>query len=147
MDQTLVPKAFENDSALELRNEGGYVYMFFELNIAKQQLYYKWRGFLLMDELSTGYSKIAEIVREHKITSLIADHSNIVGPWNEIVDWLVTEWTPQMNMAGLRKMAIITSTDLFSNICLELFMMDNNHAKYKVKIFDTLQEAKKWASQ
>jgi hypothetical protein len=147
MDQTLVPQASENGSTLELKNEGGYVYMFFELDTAKQQLYYKWRGFLLMDELNTGYGTIAEIVREHKITSLVADHSNIVGPWNEIVDWLVSEWTPQMNISGLRKMAIITSTDLFSNISLELFLMDNSHAKYEVKVFDTLQEAKKWASQ
>ncbi|MCS7019583.1 MAG: hypothetical protein RMJ87_10855 [Cytophagales bacterium] len=147
MEQTLQPQSSDNGAALELKNEGGYVYMYFEPDIANHLLYYKWRGFLLIDELNTGYGKIAELVRDYKITSLIADHSNIVGPWNEIIDWLVAEWTPQMNMAGLRKMAIITATDLFSNISLELFLMDNNQAKYEIKVFDTLQEAKQWIAQ
>lgn len=142
-----MPQSSENGATIELKNEGGYVYMLFEPDIPNQQLYYKWRGFLLMDELSTGYGKIADLVREYKITSLIADHSAIVGPWNEIIDWLVSEWTPQMNMAGLRKMAIICSNDLFSNISLELFLMDNSHAKYEVKIFDTVSDAKKWVAQ
>ncbi|WP_448518692.1 hypothetical protein [Rhodoflexus sp.] len=147
MDHTLLSQAPEDGSVLELKNEGGYVYMFLEPDISLQQLYYKWRGFLLMDELITGYGKIAEVVRTKGIRSLVADHSSIVGPWNEIIDWLVSEWTPQMNEAGLKKMAIISTTDLFANISLELFLMDNSQAKYAIEVFDTLAEAKKWAAQ
>ncbi|MCS6967204.1 MAG: hypothetical protein RMJ44_01890 [Cytophagales bacterium] len=146
MDRTLLSLPSDSDSFLELKNEGGYVYMCFELDVHRRQLYYKWRGFLLMDELNTGYNKIIELVKQYGFSSLIADHSNIVGPWNEIIDWLIAEWTPQMNKAGLKKMAIVTANDLFSNISLELFLMDNYHAKYEIKVFDTLEDAKLWAS-
>lgn len=107
-------------------------------------LYYKWRGFLLMEELQNGYNAILELVEKEKFTALLADHSSIVGPWNEVVEWLANEWTPRANQAGLKHFAIKTANDLFSNISLELFMLDNRNPAYKIQVFEKLPDAQDW---
>jgi hypothetical protein len=132
---------------IELKNEGGYVYLILEADHQNRWLYYRWRGFLLMDELKTGFNKIVELVEQEKLTAVLADHSNIVGPWNEVISWLVAEWTPRANRAGLRHFAIRTASDLFSNISLELFLLDNKAPEYTTKVFDNLDEAKSWLAQ
>ncbi len=132
---------------IELKNEGGYVYLILEPDQQTQCLHYRWRGFLLMDELKTGFTKILELVEQRQMTALLADHANIVGPWNEIIEWLVAEWTPRANKAGLKYFAIHTATDLFSNISLELFLIDNKAPQYTTKVFDNMGDAKSWLAQ
>ncbi len=133
-----------NSTLIELKNTGGYVYLSIEADKKNDWLYYKWRGFLLIEELKTGYNKILEILEQEKVTNALADHSNIVGPWNEANEWLVAEWTPKANKLGLKNLAINTAGDLFSNISLELFLINNKNTNYATQVFDTLEDAKNW---
>ncbi|GAB4200278.1 MAG: hypothetical protein OHK0057_04340 [Thermoflexibacter sp.] len=133
-----------NSERIELKNEGGYVYLMIEADKENNWLYYKWRGFLLMEELKKGYNKILEVLESQKLQRALADHANIVGPWNEANEWLVNEWTPKANKLGLKYLAINTAGDLFSNISLELFLINNKNSYYTTQVFDTLEEAKSW---
>jgi hypothetical protein len=133
-----------NTSTIELTNEGGYVYLSIETDKKNNWIYYKWRGFLLIEELKTGYNKILEVLEKERLDTALADHSNIVGPWNEANEWLVNEWTPRANKSGLRNLAINTAGDLFSNISLELFLINNKQTNYSTQVFDTLEDAKSW---
>lgn len=133
-----------NTQPIELKNDGGYVFLIIEPDKANNWLYYRWRGFLLMDELKKGYNKILEVLEQEKLDTALADHANIVGPWNEANEWLVAEWTPRANRIGLRNLAINTAGDLFSNISLELFLINNKNNNYTTQVFDSLEEAKNW---
>jgi hypothetical protein len=133
-----------NATVIELKNSGGYVYLLIEIDKKNDWLYYKWRGFLLLEELQTGYNKILEVLEQEKLANALADHSNIVGPWNEANEWLVAEWTPKANRLGLKNLAINTAGDLFSNISLELFLINNKNTNYSTQVFDTLEDAKNW---
>ncbi len=133
-----------NTSPIELKNEGGYVYLIIEADRKNDWLYYRWRGFLLIEELKIGYNKILEILEQEKLDTALADHTNIVGPWNEANEWLVAEWTPRANKSGLKNLAINTAGDLFSNISLELFLINNKNTNYSTQVFDTLEDAKNW---
>lgn len=133
-----------NSERIELKNEGGYVYLIIETDKVNNWLYYKWRGFLLIEELKKGYAKILEVLENQKLQRALADHANIVGPWNEANEWLVNEWTPKANKLGLKYLAINTAGDLFSNISLELFLINNKNSHYTTQVFDTLEEAKSW---
>ncbi len=133
-----------NNERIELKNEGGYVFLIIETDKMNNWLYYKWRGFLLIEELKKGYNKILEILESQKLHKALADHANIVGPWNEANDWLVSEWTPKANKLGLKYLAINTAGDLFSNISLELFLINNKNSHYTTQVFDSLEEAKSW---
>ncbi|MCU0448242.1 MAG: STAS/SEC14 domain-containing protein [Bernardetiaceae bacterium] len=143
----LVPHSPSENGKLELKNEGGYVYLILEPDHQNKWLYYRWRGFLLMDELKTGFAKVLDLVEKEQFTAVLADHANIVGPWNEVVDWLANEWTPRANQAGLTHLAIRTASDLFSNISLEMFLMDNRSPHYHTKVFESLDDAKHWLRQ
>jgi len=134
----------EKTNSIELKNEGGYVYLVIEVDKKNNWLHYKWRGFLLTEELKIGYNKILEVLEQEKLDTALADHANIVGPWNEANEWLVAEWTPRANKLGLRNLAINTAGDLFSNISLELFLINNKNTNYTTQVFDTLEDAKNW---
>lgn len=134
----------DNINTIELKNEGGYVYLAIEIDKENSCLYYKWRGFLLIEELKVGYNKILEILERERLEMALADHSQIVGPWNEANEWLVAEWTPRANKVGLRYLAVNTAGDLFSNISLELFLINNKNTNYDTQVFDTLEDAKNW---
>jgi hypothetical protein len=129
---------------VELRNDGGYVYLILEPDQQNKWLYYKWRGFLLTDELVSGYNTILEMLTKEKFTHILADHSSIVGPWNEVNTWLINEWTPRANEAGLKFFAVHTASDLFSNISLELFLNNNTHQRFVSHVFDKLDDARLW---
>jgi hypothetical protein len=133
-----------NNERIELKNEGGYVYLIIEADKLNNWLYYKWRGFLLIDELKKGYDKILDVLANEQLTTALADHANIVGPWNEANEWLVNEWTPKANRLGLKHLAINTAGDLFSNISLELFLINNKNSAYATQVFDSIDEAKSW---
>lgn len=133
-----------NTNTFELKNEGGYVYLIIEADKKNNWLYYKWRGFLMIEELKRGYDKILEVLEQEKLDTALADHTNIVGPWNEANEWLVAEWTPRANKSGLKSLAINTAGDLFSNISLELFLINNKHTNYTTQVFDILEDAENW---
>ncbi len=129
-----------------VNNEFGSVCLTVEYDEKSQWVFYQWKGFIRMQDIKTGYNKIIEQVAENNAIAVLADHSQIVGPWNEANDWLTTDWTPRAIQAGMFYWAINTGNDLFSNISLEMFLSKNSQGKYKVQVFEQLEDATKWLS-
>ena len=129
-----------------VNNEFGSVCLTVEYDEKMQWVFYQWKGFIRMQDIKTGYNKIIEQVEENNAVAVLADHSQIVGPWNEANDWLINDWTPRALQAGMFYWAINTGNDLFSNISLEMFLSKNSQGKYKVQVFEQLSDAKKWLS-
>jgi len=129
-----------------VNNEFGSVCLTVEYDEKAQWVFYQWKGFIRMQDIKTGYNKIIEQVVENNAVAVLADHSQIVGPWNEANDWLINDWTPRALQAGMFYWAINTGNDLFSNISLEMFLSKNSQGQYKVQVFEQFSDANKWLS-
>jgi hypothetical protein len=129
-----------------INNEFGSVCLTVEYDEKSQWVFYQWKGFIRMQDIKTGYNKIIEQVVENNAVAVLADHSQIVGPWNEANDWLTNDWTPRAIQAGIFYWAINTGNDLFSNISLEMFLNKYSQGQYKVQVFEQLADASKWLS-
>ncbi len=127
-----------------VNNEFGSVCLTVEYDEKSQWVFYQWKGFIRMQDIKTGYNKIIEQVAENNAVAVLADHSQIVGPWNEANEWLTFDWTPRAIQAGMFYWAINTGNDLFSNISLEMFLSKNSNGDYKVQVFEQLSDANKW---
>ncbi len=130
---------------IQLKNTFGSTYLTIEYDAQNQWIFYRWRGFIRAHEIKEGFSKILDVVAETKCSSILGDHSSIVGPWNECNDWLIKEWTPHAVKVGFKYWAIYTGDDLFSNISLELFLLgDRSKIYYWVHVFDGITLAREW---
>jgi hypothetical protein len=77
------------------------------------------------------------------VSLLLNDNRNQSGPWPKLDDWLATVWIPALSAAGLKRMAHIHSTSIFTQISARRFAQDVVHG-IEFAHFDDEAEAIAW---
>ncbi len=61
--------------------------------------------------------------------------------------WIDQNISPRTIGSGCKKFALIKSDNIFKEIAVQQIFREENSSKIQLKIFNTLEEAKKWLSE
>ncbi|GAA4440753.1 hypothetical protein GCM10023188_38420 [Pontibacter saemangeumensis] len=76
----------------------------------------KWSGHINADDVVTAAQVYLALLEKTPVPSLLNDKTNASGDWSEANDWLEFEWMPQAIRSGLRCLAHVYSSNMFSRL-------------------------------
>jgi hypothetical protein len=77
-------------------------------------LHADWVGFIDSERGQKACMAIVDAIIQTRVALLLNDNRNQSGPWPKLDDWLATVWIPALSAAGLKRMAHIHSTSVFT---------------------------------
>ncbi|SDL54976.1 hypothetical protein SAMN05421823_106293 [Catalinimonas alkaloidigena] len=78
-----------------------------------------WKGYLQLDDVRQGCDVLIEYIRQHRLINHLSDQTELRELSPEVQKYLVDEVFPAMGEAGLRKIAILVSADIFAQATVE----------------------------
>lgn len=105
-----------------------------------------WTGFLKMEETKDACKALFNTIRQHKATKHLSSQEKMKVLNAEIQGYVVTEVFPELAKLGLKKMAVLLSSDLFAQIsAMSVHDKSNNKVgNMEIKSSDSPQECLKW---
>ncbi|WP_025607706.1 hypothetical protein [Pontibacter actiniarum] len=77
----------------------------------------RWTGHITSCDVVTASKVYLALLQRHQCPDkLLNDKADATGDWTEANDWLEFEWLPQAVRAGMRAMAHVYSTNMFSRL-------------------------------
>ena len=73
-----------------------------------------WKGFLKLEVVQEGCQKLIQLVKSHNISKHLSDQRELKVLSKEVQSYLVSDVFPALEAAGLRKLAVLSSTDVFA---------------------------------
>lgn len=108
----------------------------------------KWSGFLKLDSTKKGCDSMVEFVRKNKTTKHLSDQSSLKVLSKEVQGYLVTEAFPALDKAGLKRLAVLVSEDVFAKATVD--NVNTNAMKMgniTVKTFNTRRDCIDWLNE
>ncbi|MEK6479312.1 hypothetical protein WJR50_17340 [Catalinimonas sp. 4WD22] len=127
-------KALYADKCAEITTEEGII-------IAK------WSGFLNLESTKKGCDSMVDYVRKNKITKHLSDQSTLKVLSKEVQGYLVSEAFPALDKAGLRKLAVLVSEDVFAKATVDNVNSATMMGNIKVKTFNTRRDCIDWLNE
>ena len=97
------------------------------------------------NEFKDWNNELVNKFQEHKPTGFLAntkDYKFIITP--DLQQWATTNIFEEFAKAGLEKIAMLVSKDLFPQVSLEQFIDEYKGGKIETKYFKIEEEAMKW---
>lgn len=102
-----------------------------------------WRGFHSLHSVKTGCIKLLEALAVYNCSKILNDNTNVLGTWDNAVDWVVTEWFPLAEAAGLKYIGWVYSPSTFSRLSADLTIKKST-GNITHKTFNKAEEASDW---
>ncbi|SDJ92404.1 hypothetical protein SAMN05421823_101434 [Catalinimonas alkaloidigena] len=115
---------------------------------ANKVLVAKWMGFLKIDSTQKGCISMVDFVKRNKVTKHLSDQSTLKVLSKDVQTYLVTEAFPALDRAGLRKLAVLVSEDIFAKASVE--NVNTNATKMgniSIRTFGTRKECIAWLNE
>lgn len=132
---------------LELKNSFGKVFFTLEYNKNEDYIYADWIGFVTVENVIEGATKVAELLEKTKCPSFINDNTRLTGPWKNANDWIEKEWTPRALQAGLKNFAFVVSPNIFGELSATDLGVRLDSLGFEMKSFKDLQVSKDWIKE
>ena len=102
-----------------------------------------WNGKGLDDKYQDGLNNALKLIKEKKLTRWIGELTNLGVISQDNQHWTNTEWFPAALGAGLTRIAVVVSSDIFGKMSVDSIMSKVADGVYS-RYFDKLEDAKKW---
>ncbi|GAB3820570.1 hypothetical protein [Pontibacter rugosus] len=99
---------------LELKQQNGEVFV--TLLQHDNYIEAKWTGHITANDVITACKAYLEVIQRHPCPGMLNNKSEVTGDWAEANDWIEFEWLPKAMYAGLRCLAHIYSSNMFSRL-------------------------------
>lgn len=126
----------------KLKNKLDQVYVKVEYSETIKAIIMHWVGFSTHEEIILGVETGLECLIETGSSRWIADASKMEGGFSDLNDWFVEDWTPRAQKAGLRKIAFVVSSDVFTEFSTQEYA--ENNPDLENPHFQSLEEAIDW---
>ncbi len=121
-------------------------YLILEYDEALQCIVQYWKGFAKSGEFREGINKSLEFFKQKKVDKIISDTKNLSLIKKEDTDWVAKEVTPAMVKQGLRYMAFIVPSSVFTQLSVDNYKTEAGKS-VTIRYFDQLNDAKTWLSE
>jgi len=99
------------------------------------------------DDFKKSHLAIVDAITDSRSKAVIGDAREFafsIVP--DVQHWVLYETFPLMIAAGLKKIAMIVSPDVFSQVSVEQSLAENESSPLIIKYFEDKEEAFKWTS-
>ena len=132
----------EGEEPIEVRN-GPYAVIVRSSALSMIRL--SWTGYAPSREYREILEQALSEVEEHEVQRWSADLRDMAAILQQDEHWTVTDWFPRLAAAGLKRMAILMSSDLFNQMSVERIMGAATPVLgFEVAYFDDMQKAEAW---
>lgn len=128
---------------VELTSVTGKVFLTIEYDTVNNWIYNNWLGYVSPNNVKLGSLAVLEAFQEYKTPYGLNNNIELVGRWDESVDWIEKEWMPKAVAAGLRCYAHVANKESFAAPSAAA-MQSRSQDMFDMRVFDNLESAKKW---
>jgi hypothetical protein len=104
----------------------------------------EWKDFAKTDEFKESIRKQVELLKNKNSEKVLLDARNFKGVGPKDQEWAEDHHIPALIENGLKRLAIITSQNIFGKVTLNYLLDKADLSKAKVKLFATDIEAMAW---
>jgi hypothetical protein len=104
----------------------------------------KWIGFLKPNEVRAGCSFMTKYIKENPLTGHLSDHRNLKVLSKEVQDYLTTEWFPEVEKIGLRKVGAVLADDVFAATTVQKVNREAKVGNLQINMFNSEKECVNW---
>ncbi|MCP2043603.1 STAS/SEC14 domain-containing protein [Pontibacter sp. HSC-36F09] len=127
----------------ELTSSTGKTYLTIYYDEHNKWVYNDWIGYVSPENVKQGSLAVLQAIKQHKASCGLNDNRNLVGRWDESVEWIEQVWIPAAAEAGLRYYAHIANEDAFA-AASSADMLDRVQGRFEMRIFKDIDEARSW---
>jgi hypothetical protein len=102
-----------------------------------------WKGFATSEQFREGINQSVLYFQDKKINKLISDTKDFAVVKKDDTDWVASYATPIMVKNGLKYMAFILPTNVFTQVSVNNFKSKADDI-LQIKYFDNLDKALQW---
>ncbi len=102
-----------------------------------------WKGYAKSEQFRAGIEKSIECFKQKKAVALISNTKDLAVVSNEDTQWAATHATPLMISHGLRHVAFIVPTNVFTQVSVNNFK-SKTEDKVQLRYFTDLDKAHAW---
>jgi hypothetical protein len=81
-------------------------------------VYVKWSGFLKIDDTKRACRVLIDFIRQNRISLHLSEQTELKVLSKDVQEYLVHTFFPEAEQAGLRKLAVQLSEDIFAQLRL-----------------------------
>ena len=116
-----------------------------EVSPSERMIMLKWTGYAPSKEFRAILDEAQQQVRALGLTRWLADLRFMDAILMQDEHWTVTDWYPRMATSGLKRMAILTSSDYFNRMSVDRIITASNPAvPFPSSFFDDAEKARAW---
>lgn len=127
----------------ELRSSTNKTFLTIYFDEQENWVYNNWTGYVSPDNVKQGALAVLEAFKNFKTQFGLNDNQELVGTWDQAVDWIEEEWIPGASEAGLRFYAHIVNQEAFA-AASAADMLSRIKGEFTMKIFSNSLDAKQW---
>ena len=121
-------------------------YLTIEYNEQIKCLSQHWNGYAKSEQFRLGIEKSIEIFKQKKPSKLISNTKELAIITNEDTQWAATYATPIMVENGLKHMAFVVPTNVFTQMSVDNFK-NRSSSRLQIQYFDSLAKAQVWLGE
>lgn len=110
----------------------------------KPWLRVQWHGELTDATVVAGCETILAILQEQQLSRFLNDTTHAQGGWTDTVGWLVYDWLPRAQAAGLRHCAHVFGASRGVRLSAGMSLLMFDPAKAGFQPFRNAQAAEQW---
>lgn len=132
---------------LELKNHFGKVFFTLDYNEKDGFIYANWIGFVNVDNVIEGATKVLEAFESTLCPSFINDNRELTGPWKNANDWIENTWTPRALQSGLKNFAFVVSPNIFGELSAKDLGLRLDNIGFEMQTFKDYDKAVAWIKE
>ncbi|RSK48504.1 STAS/SEC14 domain-containing protein [Hymenobacter rigui] len=108
-------------------------------------LYQEWQGFVSGEPLREAHNATVQLLRAHRLNRVLADtrHMRVISQADQ--QWITESYFPRAIAAGLRRVAILQSEDMFNQTSVQAIMATViRNTLVQAEHFQDLESARNW---
>ena len=104
----------------------------------------RWIGFLQLDEVMEGSRVMGDAIRTHGLKRYLSDHTELKVLKASVQNYLIGEAFPNYQRAGLERVAVLSSGDVFTQATVENVNGQVTSNRLKFAVFPTREACYAW---